>query len=79
MQSLTVDMPQTLRAKLQEYQNEQDIDQPTEAILAILEAYLQTWSPAKAPATLPAMYDAEDGPCEVLTSFLEPSSAEHPA
>lgn len=70
MQTLTLDMPQDLRVRLQEYQNEQGIQQPNEAVIAILQAYFATWSPMDAPK-LPSMYDAEDGPCEVIASFLE--------
>ena len=73
MQTLTVNMPQALRARLQEYQNEQGIAQPAEAIVAVLQAYFESWEPATPPDPLPAMYDAEEGPCEVIPSFLEPS------
>ncbi len=68
MQTLTINMPQALRVQLQEYQNEQGIQQPEAAIIAALQAYFAAKPPAKGP--LPAMYDAEDGPCEVLSSFL---------
>ena len=71
MQTLTVNMPQALRVQLQAYQNDNDIETPDKAILAILEAYFQTWTPIKKADPLPAMYDAEDGPCEVISSFLE--------
>lgn len=71
MQTLTVNMPQPLRAQLQDYQNEQGIAQPADAIIAALQAYFETWSPATSPGPLPAMYDAEEGPCEVISSFLE--------
>ena len=74
MQTLTVNMPQPLRAQLQEFQNEQGIVQPADAIIAALQAYFATWSPATSQAPLPAMYDAEEGPCEVISSFLEPSA-----
>jgi hypothetical protein len=72
MQTLTLNMPQALRIRLQEYQNEQGIQQPDQAIIAILQAYFESLPAAQQPK-LPAMYDAEDGPCEVITSFLEPS------
>ena len=75
MQTLTVNMPQLLRAQLQDYQNEQGIAQPADAIIAVLQTYFETWALATSPDPLPAMYDAEDGPCEVISSFLEPSSA----
>lgn len=74
MQTLTVDMPQPLRAQLQEYQNEQGIAQPADAIIAALQTYFATWAPASPQAPLPAMYDAEEGPCEVIASFLESSA-----
>jgi hypothetical protein len=70
MQTLTLDMPQDLRIRLQEYQNEQGIQQPNEAVIAILQVYFASNLPMDAPQ-LPRMYDAEDGPCEVITSFLE--------
>ncbi len=69
MQTLTINMPQALRVRLQAYQNEQGIQQPESAVIAALQAYFEALPPAKGPA-LPAMYDAEDGPCEVLSSFL---------
>ncbi len=72
MQTLNVNMPQLLRAKLQAYQNDQDIEQPEAAIVAALEAYFQGWTPTKRVHPLPAMYDVEDGPCEVIASFREP-------
>lgn len=68
MQTVTVHLPQTLRAKLQLFQNEQDIAQTELAVIAALEAYFESWVPAGSP--LPAMYDGEDGPCEVIDSFL---------
>ncbi len=71
MQTLTLNMPQTLRAQLQDYQNDQSIAQPTDAIIAVLQAYFETWEPTTSQDPLPAMYDAEDGPCEVISSFLE--------
>lgn len=73
MQTLKVDMPQALRVRLQEYQNEHDIHASDEAVVAVLQAYFKTWSPATTPE-LPTMYDAEDGPCEVIPSFLEPKT-----
>lgn len=73
MQTLAVNMPQSLRAQLQDYQNEHGIVQPTDAVIAGLQAYFETWKPATSQGPLPAMYDAEDGPCEVISSFLEPS------
>ena len=71
MQTLTLNMPQTLRVRLQEYQNKQGIALPEEAVISALQAYFEAQTAA---STLPAMYDAEDGPCEVITSFLEPKS-----
>lgn len=73
MQTLTLNMPQSLRVRLQEYQNEQGIQQADKAVIAILQAYFESYSPAEQPK-LPAMYDAEDGPCEVIASFIEPTS-----
>ena len=73
MQTLSVNVPQSLRAQLQAYQNDQDIEQPEAAMVAALEAYFQNWKPTKKAPPLPAMYDAEDGPCEVIASFKEPS------
>jgi hypothetical protein len=67
MQTLTITMPQDLRVQLQEYQNSQGIEQPEAAIVAALQAYFAT---LVQPSNLPPMYDAEDGPCEVLDSFL---------
>ena len=72
MQTLKVNVPQSIRIKLQAYQNAQEIKQPEAAVVAVLEAYLQNWTPAKKAPPLPAMYDAEDGPCEVIASFKEP-------
>ncbi len=66
-------MPQSLRVRLQEYQNEQGIQQADKAVIAILQTYFESYSPAEKPK-LPAMYDAEDGPCEVISSFLESNS-----
>ncbi len=71
MQTITVNVPQSLRAQLQTYQNDQKIEQPEAAIVAALEAYLRTWTPTQKTHPLPAMYDAEDGPCEVISSFTE--------
>ncbi|MEL6553138.1 MAG: hypothetical protein AAFQ63_06730 [Cyanobacteria bacterium J06621_11] len=76
MKTFTINMPQTLRARLQTYQNDQKIEQPEVALLAALEAYFQDWTPTKKAPPLPAMYDAEDGPCEVVRSFIEPSDSE---
>jgi len=73
MQTLSVNVPQSLRVQLQAYQNDQDIEQPEAAMVAALEAYFQNWTPTKKAHPLPAMYDAEDGPCEVIDSFKEPS------
>lgn len=73
MQTLTIHLPQTLRAKLQTYQNDQGIEEPEPALIAALEAYFQDWTPTKKAHPLPAMYDAEDGPCEVVRSFLDPT------
>ena len=73
MQTLTLNMPQSLRVRLQEYQNEQGIQQPDKAVVAVLQAYLESYSSVEQPK-LPAMYDAEDGPCEVISSFMEPAS-----
>ncbi|MEM9153217.1 MAG: hypothetical protein AAGB19_22580 [Cyanobacteria bacterium P01_F01_bin.3] len=73
MQTLSVTMPQALRVKLQAYQNDQNIEQPEAAIIAALDAYFQSWTPTKKAHPLPAMYDAEDGPCEVIAAFKEPS------
>ncbi|MEL6355270.1 MAG: hypothetical protein AAFR58_26550 [Cyanobacteria bacterium J06627_28] len=71
MQTLTFNVPQTLRIKLQAYQNDNDLEVPEVAVVKALEAYFETWTPTKKAASLPAMYDAEDGPCEVISSFLE--------
>ena len=71
MQTLKVNLPQDLRAKLQLYQNDKAIANPTEAVVAILNAYLNEWTPSQAQSPLPAMYDAEDGPREVIPSFLD--------
>lgn len=70
MQSITVNFPQNLRLRLQRYQNEYEIVVPEKAILAALEAYFDIWKPTDTES-LPPMYDAEDGPCEVLDSFKE--------
>ncbi|MEL6813946.1 MAG: hypothetical protein AAFP03_03920 [Cyanobacteria bacterium J06598_3] len=75
MQSFTVNLPQPLRAQLQAYQNDSDIDDPQAAMVAALEAYFQTWTPTKKRDPLPTMYDAEDGPCEVMSSFVDPNSS----
>ncbi|MGD1899178.1 MAG: hypothetical protein ACFB16_19775 [Phormidesmis sp.] len=77
MQTLHLNLPQTLRIRLQAYQNDQNIKQPEAAVVAALEAYLESWTPAKKAPPLPAMYDAEDGPCEVVSSFLEPGTSKH--
>ena len=71
MQTLNVNMPQVLRVQLQAYQNDNGIEDPAAAIVAVLEDYFQTWSPTKKTAPLPAMYDVEEGPCEVMASFAE--------
>ncbi|MGB3572700.1 MAG: hypothetical protein WA783_06905 [Phormidesmis sp.] len=71
MQTLTVNVPQSLRTQLQTYQQDQAIEQPEAAMIAALEAYFQTWTPTHKAPPLPAMYDAEDGPCEVISSFIE--------
>ncbi|MEL6353293.1 MAG: hypothetical protein AAFR58_16315 [Cyanobacteria bacterium J06627_28] len=70
MQTLTVNMPQTLRIKLQAYQNDNDLELPEAAVVKALEAYFDTWEPTQKATPLPAMYDAEDGPCEVISSFM---------
>jgi len=62
-------MPQALRAQLQAFQNDTEIEQPEAAIVAVLETYFENWTPTKKAPPLPAMYDAEDGPCEVIASF----------
>ncbi|MEL6490753.1 MAG: hypothetical protein ABG776_21580 [Cyanobacteria bacterium J06555_13] len=69
VQTIKVNVPQALRAKLQAYQNDQDIAEPEKAMIAALEDYFQSWVPTKKAPLLPAMYDAEDGPCEVIESF----------
>ena len=71
MQTLTINLPQSLRAQLQTFQNDQDIDYPEAAVVKVLESYFQTWEPTKEIDPLPAMYDVEDGPCEVINSFRE--------
>lgn len=71
MQTLTINLPQSLRAQIQIFQSDQDIETAETAIVEILESYFQTWKPAKKIDPLPAMYDAEDGPCEVIDSFRE--------
>ncbi len=71
MQTLSVNVPQSLRVQLQTYQQDQSIEQPEAAMVAALEAYFQTWVPTQKAPPLPAMYDAEDGPCEVIRSFAE--------
>lgn len=76
MQTLNVNMPQSLRVQLQAYQNDSDIKDPAVAIVAVLEAYFQTWTPTKESAPLPAMYDVEEGPCEVMRSFAENPASE---
>ena len=74
MQTLNVTMPQALRAQLQAYQKDCGIEDPAVAVVAALASYFQTWTPAKKSDPLPAMYDAEDGPCEVISSFQETQS-----
>jgi len=71
MQTMKVTIPQTLRTQIQRFQNEGGIAAPEDAIVAALEVYFRTWKPSKS-AALPAMYDAEDGPCEVIESFRSP-------
>lgn len=66
-------MPQALRVRLQEYQNEHGIEQSEAAVVAALQDYFKSWS-ATTASELPTMYDAEDGPCEVINSFLEPKA-----
>lgn len=78
MQTFTVNLPQPLRVQLQAYQNDSDIEDPQAAMIAALEAYFQTWTPTKKRDPLPTMYDAEDGPCEVISSFLDPKSSGTP-
>ncbi len=71
MQTLTINLPQPLRAQIQTFQKDQDIEQAEAAVVKALESYFQTWTPTKEIDPLPAMYDAEDGPCEVIDSFRE--------
>lgn len=71
MQTLSFSVPQALRIQLQAYQNDNGIEASEAAVIAILEAYFKTWKPTQKKDPLPAMYDAEDGPCEVISSFLE--------
>ncbi len=71
MQTLTLNLPQSLRAQIQTFQCDQEIDKTEAAIIKALESYFQTWTPTKRTDPLPAMYDAEDGPCEVIDSFRE--------
>lgn len=71
MQTLNVTIPQALRIQIQRFQNERGIQAPEKAIVAALSSYFETWKPAETEA-LPAMYDAEDGPCEVIESFQAP-------
>ena len=73
MQTLNVTIPQALRIQIQRFQNESNIAAPEDAIVAALEAYFKIWKSAEAN-TLPAMYDAEDGPCEVIESFRSSSN-----
>lgn len=68
MQTLNVTLPQTLRIQIQRFQNERGIEAPEEAIVAALASFFETWKPAETDP-LPAMYDAEEGPCEVIDSF----------
>ena len=69
MQTLNINVPQALRAQLQAYQNDRGIAAPEAAMIAALEDYFQSWVPTHKTPPLPAMYDAEDGPCEVIESF----------
>lgn len=71
MQTLTVNMPQALRVQLQAYQNDSGLEDPAAAMISALEDYFQTWTPAKKSDPLPTMYSAEEGPCEVISSFLD--------
>ncbi|MEM8504061.1 MAG: hypothetical protein AAF716_13025 [Cyanobacteria bacterium P01_D01_bin.1] len=71
MQTLTINLPQPLRAQLQTFQHDQKIEQTEAAVVKALENYFQTWTSAQRTDPLPAMYDAEDGPCEVIDSFKE--------
>ncbi len=71
MQTLTINLPQPLRAQIQTFQKDQDIERTEAAIVKALESYFQTWTPTQKIDPLPAMYDAEDGPCEVINSFRE--------
>lgn len=71
MQTLTVNLPQSIRAQLQIFQRDQNIENAEAAVVEALERYFQTWTPTKKIGPLPAMYDAEDGPCEVIDSFRE--------
>ena len=71
MQTLTVTVPQVLRGQLQAYQNDLGIEDPAAAIILALENHFQTWQPTTKNDPLPAMYDAEDGPCEVIDAFRE--------
>jgi len=71
MQTLSVTVPQALRVQLQAYQNDCGIEDPATAMVAALAAYFETWTPTNKSEALPAMYDAEDGPCEVIASFKE--------
>lgn len=73
MQTLNVTVPQTLRIQIQRFQNERGIEAPEEAIVAALASYFEAWKPAKTDP-LPAMYDAEDGPCELIESFKPQNS-----
>ena len=71
MQTLNVTIPQPLRIQLQRFQNEHGIELPEKAVVAALTAYFENWQPAEMDS-LPPMYDAEDGPCEVIDSFRPP-------
>ncbi|MBE9061831.1 hypothetical protein [cf. Phormidesmis sp. LEGE 11477] len=71
MQTITLNLPQSLRAQLQIFQSDRGIEQPESAIVKALENYFQTWTPTQKKDPLPTMYDAEDGPCEVINSFRE--------
>ncbi|EDX84321.1 hypothetical protein S7335_2018 [Synechococcus sp. PCC 7335] len=71
MQTITINLPQSLRAQLQTFRSDQNIDHLEAAVVKALESYFLTWEPAKKIDPLPAMYNAEDGPCEVIDSFRE--------
>jgi len=75
LQTLQITVPQALRVQLQAFQNDAEIAQPEVAVIAALEAYFEGWTPTKKAPPLPAMYDAEDGPCEVIDSFKADESS----